>query len=231
MPGAEQVLFLLYAAAGVVVFGLYAGLPAGPSPSSNAARAPLARSRPIVLRLTALFTLDAFAGGFVVQALLVLWLSRRFQLPADTTALVFFVVGLCGALSQLVSARLAARIGLIQTMVYTHLPANLLLILAGVMPRAELAVGCLLARALLSQMDVPARQAYVMAVVPPEERAAAASVTAVPRSLATAVPPLFVGWLLDHSTFGWPLICAGILKAVYDVLLLVQFRDHPTQPG
>jgi predicted MFS family arabinose efflux permease len=116
----------------------------------------------------------------------------------------------------------------VRTMVYTHLPANLFLVLAGVVSSASGAVGFLLARALLSQMDVPARQAYVMAVVPPEERAAAASVTNVPRSLAAALPPFLAGAMLDRSTFGWPLIFAGVLKGLYDLLLLAQFRAvHP----
>jgi MFS family permease len=112
-------------------------------------------------------------------------------------------------------------------MVYTHLPANALLVVAGIVPHAGAAVACLLARALLSQMDVPARQAYVMAVVPPEERAAAATLTAVPRSLAAALPPLVVGMMLDQSVFGWPLVCGGIVKAIYDLLLLVQLRNVP----
>jgi predicted MFS family arabinose efflux permease len=177
--------------------------------------------------LAALFSIDAFGGGFAVQSLLVLWLYQRFQLSAETTGAIFFATGLLGGLSQLVSPILAARIGLIHTMVYTHLPANFLLIAAGLVPSAPLAVTFLLLRASLSQMDVPARQAYVMAVVPPDVRAAAASVTNVPRSLAAAVPPLFVGAMLSYSTVGWPLVCGGALKVVYDVLLLVRFRAVP----
>src|SRR5256886_13938340 len=110
-------------------------------------------------------------------------------------------------------------------MVYTDVPANVCLVLAGIVPSAPLAVTFLLLRALLSQMDVPARQSYVMAVVPREERAAAASVTNVPRSLAAALPPVLAGWMLDHSTFGWPLIVGGAMKAVYDLMLLAQFRS------
>src|SRR5262249_56582048 len=136
------------------------------------------------------------------------------------------------AASQFISARLAARIGHIRTMVYTHLPANLFLIAAGVMPTAPLRVACLLARMALSQMDVPARQAYVMAMVPAEERVAAAALTNVPRSLAAAVPPLLVGALLQASSFGWPLIIAGTLKATYDLLLLWAFRHRrPPAPA
>jgi MFS family permease len=129
------------------------------------------------------------------------------------------------AFSALVAVRIAARIGLVRTMVFTHLPANGLLILAALMPTAPLAVGALLARSALSQMDVPARTSYVMAVVSPTERPAAASVTNVPRSLAAALPPVAAGWMLGRSTFGWPLVIGGILKAIYDLLLLRQFRD------
>lgn len=231
-PGAAGALaFATYAAIGVALGLLYRGaaLPAVPRRAADVA--PLAHSRPIVVRLTALFSLDAFGGGFVVQSLLVLWLARRFGFSPDVIGVVLFATGLLGALSQLASARLAARIGLVRTMVYTHLPANLLLVVAGVVPHAGAAVGCLLARALLSQMDVPARQAYVMSVVPPEERAAAATFTAVPRSLAAALPPVGVGLMLDWSAVGWPLVCGGVLKGVYDVLLLLQLRHVPLHDG
>lgn len=215
--------FVVYAAVGVVVTGLYGRLRV-PRTTGVERGAGLGSSRALVLRLAALFSLDAFGGGFVVQSLLVLWLGRRFALSIEAIGLLLFVAGVCGAVSQLASAWLARRIGLVNTMVYTHLPANALLIVAGVVPHAGVAVGCLLVRALLSQMDVPARQSYVMAVVAPEERAAAASVTAVPRSLAAAVSPVLAGWMLERSTFGWPLVCAGVLKASYDVLLLARFR-------
>ncbi len=229
---AERGGFLFYAAVGALVAGLYRQLSPSVERAAPAGRAPLARSRGVVLRLAALFSLDSFGGGFVVQSLLVLWLYRRFQLSVATAGAIFFAAGMVGALSQFLSARLAARIGHVRTMVYTHLPANLFLVLAGVVPSAPLAVAFLLLRASLSQMDVPARQAYVMALVPPEERMAAASVTNVPRSLAAALPPLLAGMLLDRSSFGWPLVLGGGLKALYDVVLLVQFRalHAPAEP-
>ena len=149
---------------------------------------------------------------------------RRFDLDARTTAGVFFVAGALAAFSQVLSPWVAARIGLIRTMVYTHLPANLFLIAAGVMPTAPLAIACLLLRMAVSSMDVPARQAFVMAVVPPEERTAASTVTNVPRSLAAGLAPLIAGALLQKTSFGWPLIIGGTLKAIYDLALLVQFR-------
>jgi predicted MFS family arabinose efflux permease len=228
LVAAERSAFVAYAALAVATAIVYSGL--SPSlderrPTAGPRPAPLARSRAIVLRLSALFSIDSFGGGFVVQSLLVLWLHRRFHLDVATTGAVFFAAGLLGAASQLVSSHLAARIGLVETMVFTHLPSNVLLILAGLVPSAPLAITLLLLRATVSQMDVPARQSYVMAVVPPEERTAASSVTNVPRSLASALAPLGAGLLLDRTAFGWPLIIAGALKATYDVLLLVQFRS------
>jgi MFS family permease len=220
----ERSGFVLYALIAVVTAAAYMRLGPGVEPRSTAPGRPLARSRRVVIHLAALFSLDSFGGGFVVQSLLVLWLYERFHLSVPVVGSIFFAAGILGGLSQLVSPILAARIGLVPTMVYTHLPANLLLVAAGLVPDARLAVTCLLLRASLSQMDVPARQAYVMAVVPPEERAAAASVTNVPRSLAAALPPLFAGAMLTQSAVGWPLVCGGLLKALYDLLLLAQFR-------
>jgi MFS family permease len=152
--------------------------------------------------------------------------ALRFDLSVGTTGAIFFGVGLLAGLSQLLAAPLARRIGLIETMVYTHLPANVMLIAAAFMPTAPLAVAFLLARSALSQMDVPARQAFVMQVVTPAERAAAASVTNVPRSLAAATTPALAGALLAlDSDIGWPLVAAGALKGTYDLLLLAMFRQ------
>lgn len=220
-------VFFVYAAVAVAIGAFYLGLgKTADAAADREPRRPLARSRPVVLRLAALFTLDSFGGGFVVQSLLALWLFQRFDLSLTAVAQVFFVTSLLGALSQLVSPRLAARIGLIRTMVYTHVPANAFLVIAAFMPTAPLALAFLFLRMALSSMDVPARQAYVMSVVPPEERAAAASVTNVPRSLGAGLAPLVSGWMLAHSTFGWPLIVGGLLKIVYDLLLLARFRHH-----
>ena len=233
LVAAERGVFVFYAACAVVSALVYRTLsPALELHPETVRRKPLAESRVVVLRLAALFSLDSFGGGFVVQSLLVLWLFRRFHLEAGTTAVVFLVAGTLSAFSQLLSPRVAARVGLIRTMVYTHLPANLFLILAGLMPTAGLSIACLLLRMAVSQMDVPARQAFVMAVVPPEERTAASTVTNVPRSLAAGLAPLVAGALLEKTTFGWPLIIGGALKAVYDVILLVQFRSvAPREAG
>ena len=219
--------FVVYGAIAIIVAFVYSGLdPRIGAPTAASPRAPLARSRAIVLRLAALFTLDSFGGGFVAQSLLALWLFKRFDFSLATAAPFFFAATLLAGLSQLLSPVLAARIGMIRTMVYTHIPANLFLMLAALMPNATLSVIFLLLRMTLSSMDVPARQAFVMAVVPPEERAAAASVTNVPRSLGTGLAPLLSGWLLAHSLFGWPLLIGGALKIAYDLLLLMQFRRH-----
>jgi MFS family permease len=222
---AQRAGFVLYAAIAVLAGLLYLGLsstignPPGSQPSIG-----LRRSRGMVIRLSLLFSMDSWGGGLVVQSLLALWLFLRFGLSVQTVGAVFFAANLLAGFSQLASPWLAARIGLIRTMVYTHLPSNVFLILAALMPGATLAIVFILMRMAISQMDVPARQSYVMAVVPPEERAAAASVTNVPRSLASASAPMFAGWLLGMTTFGWPLIIAGAIKAAYDVLLLIQFR-------
>ena len=231
----QQKSFLLYAIAGVVIFVVYRRLTRHDdvlqAVSRGERRRVLHTSRRTVLELTGLFSLDAAGGGFVVTSLLVLWLHLRFDLSAGTTATVFFAAGVLSGCSQLLASRLTPRLGLVQTMAFTHLPANALLFLAAFAPNGGVAIALLLGRAFLSQMDVPARQSFVMAVVPPEERAAAASVTNVPRSLAAAATPLLAGALLARSTFGWPLVIAGGVKATYDVLLLVLYRDVAEEVG
>jgi MFS family permease len=217
-------MFLLYGALGLATMLVYRSLSPAIEPAGGPAKAPLGPSKKTVYRLAALFSLDSLGGGFVVQSLLALWLYQKFDLSVATTGTIFFWTGLFAAFSQLAAPRLAARIGLVQTMVFTHLPANLFLIATPFMPTLPLAIFCLLARSLVSSMDVPARTSYVMAVVTPEERPAAASVTNVPRSLASALGPFPAGYLLGLTTFGWPLVIGGTLKAIYDLLLLGMFR-------
>lgn len=216
--------FAVYAAIAVVLAVIYRGLPGGDEHLPDRS-APRRRPRRIVVELSALFALDSAGSGFAVTSLLVLWLDLRFDLSPASTGAVFFAASLLAGLSQLLCGPLADRIGLVPTMAWTHLPANGFLIAAAFAPTGGLAVALLLARASLSQMDVPARQALVMAVVPPEERASAASITNVPRSLASAVTPLAAGAMLSASGVGWPLVVAGLSKAVYDVVLLVRYRD------
>ena len=223
MKSALQLMFACYGALGLVNLVIYRKLSTRSGHAQPPPVAPLKKSRKIVYTLAALFSLDAFAGGFAVQSLLVLWLYQRFDLSVASAANIFFWSGLLAAGSFLLAAPLARRIGLINTMVFTHLPSNVFLILVPLMPTLPLALTFLLLRSALSQMDVPTRGSYVMAVVAPDERPAAASVTAVPRSLAAAISPLFAGYMLGASAFGWPLVLCGGLKIVYDLLLLRMF--------
>jgi len=240
LTSVERLGFVGYAVAAVAIFALYRSMPSRePVPPRRSRRSgaadaearpkrpALGSSRRIVLELAALFSLDSAGSGFVVTSLLVLWLHLRFGLSRGVTAEVFFAAGLMGACSQLLAPVLARRIGMVRTMVFTHLPANALLALAAFAPNGGVAIALLLVRALFAQMDVPARQAFVMAVVPPEERAAASSITNVPRSLASATTPLIAGALLSHTTFGWPLLIAGATKFSYDILLLIFHRNTP----
>ena len=188
LVNAHRTMFLGYAMVALAMGLVYRGLSErSQAANANSAQRPLAESRRVVLKLAALFSLDSLGGGLVVQSLMALWLHQRFDLSIQSTGAAFFAMGVLSAASQLLSAPLAARFGLINTMVYTHLPANIFLITAAFMPTAPWALAFLLLRMALSQMDVPARQSYVMSVVPPQERSAAASVTNVPRSLAAAL--------------------------------------------
>jgi MFS family permease len=220
---AMQAMFVLYGLLGVAGRALYSRLPRRTAATTRPAVA-LGPSRGIVLRLAALFSLDAFAGGFVVQSLLALWLFQRFHLSLAEAGMFFFWAGLLAALSYPVAARLSRRVGLVNTMVFTHIPSSIALMLAAIAPALTPALILLLVRAALSQMDVPTRSSYVMAVVTEAERAAAASFTSVPRSLASAVSPALAGALFAASFRAWPLLICGALKIVYDLLLLAQFR-------
>lgn len=222
-----QLMFILYGVIGLACGIIYRSVPQQFEMEGPVKPAPLHKSKRIVYILAALFSLDSFGGGFVVQSLIALWLYQKFDLSTVVAGTIFFWTGVLSAFSYLAAARISDRIGLVNTMVFTHLPANILLVLVPFMPTLEWAIALLLARSALSQMDVPTRSSYVMAVVSPEERAAAASVTAVPRSLASAVSPMLAGYVLGVSGFGWPLVIAGGLKIVYDFLLLFTCRRFP----
>lgn len=223
-----RAMFALYALLGLASGILYGRLPARPGPAAPAAIAPLGPSRQIVYRLAVLFSLDAFAGGFVVQSLLALWLLQRFDLSLAAAGVFFFWTGILSACSLPIAARLSARFGLVNTMVFTHIPSSLCLIAAAFAPTLGLTLAFLLARAALSQMDVPTRSSYVMAVVSEPERTAAASFTSLPRSLAASLSPALGGALFAASAAA-PLVLCGALKIAYDLLLLRQFR-HVTPP-
>lgn len=219
-----QVMFVLYAILGLLGGALYAGLPADGTHTTQAKAVPLGPSKAMVYKLAGLFSVDAFAGGFAVQSLLALWLFHKFGLSLTAAGVFFFWSSLLSAFSFPVAAWLARRIGLVNTMVYTHIPSSICFMLAAIVPNLELALALLSVRAALSQMDVPTRSSYVMAVVTPPERAAAASVTSVPRSLAAALSPALAGALFVAGYEAWPFIICGVLKILYDVALLWTFR-------
>ena len=216
-------MFYFYAALGVVSAVLYRRLPRAHADSPREA-APLGPSRGIVYKLAALFSLDAFAGGFAVQSLVALWLFQRFDMSLAAASLFFFWSTVLTAFSYPVAAWLSRHIGLVNTMVFTHIPSSLCLIVAAFSPNLTITLGLLLFRSLLSQMDVPTRTSYVMAVVTPAERTAAASVTAAPRSLAQSISPGMAGIMLASSFSGLPFVVCGVLKIVYDLALLASFR-------
>jgi MFS family permease len=227
--GAIKLMFYLYAALGVLAALLYARLPRDHTHADSRPKSALGPSRNIVYKLAALFSLDAFAGGFVVQSLLALWLFQKFNLSLEAASLFFFCSSLLGAMSFPVAAWLSRRIGLVNTMVFTHIPSSLCLIAAAFSSDLTVVLGLLLVRSALSQMDVPTRSSYVMAVVTPAERTAAASVTAVPRSLASSISPAIAGFMLAGPFSALPLVVCGCLKIAYDLALLRMFR-HTKPP-
>lgn len=226
LPAAQLLLLAYPLAAGLgllVAAGLSPAVEAGHQGGGD--RRPLQRSRGIVRRLAGLFALDSFGGGFVVQTFVAYWFARRFGASAELLGVVFFLIGLLQAVSFQLAVRLADRIGLLPTMVATHLPSNLLLALIAFAPSLPAALALLLARFALSQMDVPTRQAYVVGVVEPSERTAAAAYTNTARYLARPLAPLVAGALLQGAFIGAPFLIAGALKSLYDLGLYRLFRD------
>jgi MFS family permease len=190
----------------------------------------LHRSRGIVLRLSTLFCLDAFAGGFVVQSLVAYWFHVRFGVEPAALGGIFFGANILAGISALAAAWVAARIGLVNTMVFTHLPSNILLILVPLMPNLPLAIVVLFARFAISQMDVPARQSYTIAVVAPNERSAAGGITGIARSIGAAISPAIAGAFFSNPMLlGFPFFLAGGLKIIYDILLYRNFREVKKQ--
>src|SRR6266511_2247492 len=222
--GALQIMFYVYAALGLIGAVFYSRLPRAEVTETTPLATPLGPSRRTVYKLAALFSLDSFAGGFTVQSIMALWLFERFDLSLAAASAFFFWSNVLTAFSYPVAARLGQRFGLVNTMVFTHIPSSVCLILAAFSPNLSTVLALLLVRSALSQMDVPTRTSYVMAVVTPPERTAAASVTAVPRSLASAISPALSGALLSTSLAGLPRVICGVLKIVYDLSLLFSFR-------
>jgi MFS family permease len=228
---AYRLILLSYALRGLVLIPIVrmvsAAVEVPPADTSIARRLGLHRSRGIVGRLSALFALDAFGGGLIVQSLLAFWFHDRFGTPVEVLGAIFFVANILAAVSALAAARIAARIGLINTMVFTHLPSNVLLMLVPLMPTVELAILVLFARFSISQMDVPTRQSYTMAVVEPDERSAAAGVTGIARTTGAALSPLIAAPLFAvPGLASVPFFLAGGLKILYDLTLWRLFRAH-----
>ena len=230
-PDSYRAVLVIYSVIGVLLAVLFlflssaAEAPLRQSSSGAPARFGLHRSSRTVLRLSALFSVDAFAGGFIVQSLLAFWFHERFGMDSAVLGILFFAANLLAGLSALSAARLSRSIGLINTMVFTHIPSNVLLILVPLMPTAGLATALLLIRYCISQMDVPTRQSYTMAVVSPDERSAAAGITAIARSVGAAISPSLSGQLMSAAvTMSVPFFLAGGLKIAYDIALYVSFR-------
>ena len=237
--GANRTVVIAYGVFGVILAILFSRLSraveATPLGVKEAVRGTfhalsgLGHSRVVVMRLSALFALDSFGGGFVVQSFAAYWFYLRFGVDPATLGAIFFAANIFAGLSALVAARLASRFGLINTMVATHLPSNVLLILIPLMPTLPLAIAALLLRFSISQMDVPARQSYVVAVVTPEERSAAGGITGVARTIGAAISPLFVGFMFARPhLINLPFFIAGTLKIVYDLLLYRGFVSQRT---
>ena len=231
-----RVVVLGYGMIGLLLIGLFTRLSPAIEVALNPRIAPagdpaprrflgLHRSQKVVLRLAALFSLDAFAGGFVVQSLMALWFNQKFGVEPAVLGAIFFGANILAGVSALSAAWVAGKIGLINTMVFTHLPSNVLLILVPFMPSLGLAVALLLLRFSISQMDVPTRQSYTMAVVAPDERSAASGITGVARTIGASLSPVFTGVFLSNPAFlGLPFILSGALKIVYDLALYLNFR-------
>ena len=237
-----RAILLGYAAIGMLLVLLFARLSSAGEASRTDGSTTLQiqfglhRSRGVILKLSALFGLDAFAGGFVLQSMVAYWFQIRFGVNPATLGGIFFAANILAGISALAAAWVAARIGLVNTMVFTHLPSNILLLLIPLMPNLSLAAGLLLLRFSISQMDVPPRQSYIMAVVAPDERSAAAGVTGITRTIGASLSPALAGLFMSNpALLGAPFFVAGTLKVIYDLLLYGSFRalkapeEHPAQ--
>jgi sugar phosphate permease len=221
-------LFILYSLLGIVVIGIYLLLSNRIEVEGKIAR-PLTQtlspmSKNIVGKLSGLFAIDSFAGGFVIQSIVSFWFFTKFGADLTTLSYIFSVAGILTAFSFIVSAKIADRVGLINTMVFTHIPSNILIILVAVAPSLSVAIAFYLIRMALSQMDVPTRQSYIVAVVNEEERTAAAGITNISRNISQAISPSLTGIIINTFTLSTPFIIGGLLKIAYDIALYVNFR-------
>jgi MFS family permease len=223
-----QSIMVVYAILGLLLIFLFSQISSNVELETipqNLNRFGLKHSQKVVLGLSALFALDAFGGGLVVQSIMAYWFHKTYGVEETIIGLIFFWANLFAALSALAAARIAEKIGLINTMVFTHIPSNILLMLVPLMPNIWLAVLMLLLRFSISQMDVPTRQSYVMAVVEPEERSAAAGITGIARTIGASASPVLAGIMLGAGLSSLPFFAAGILKIVYDLSLFQSFRS------
>ena len=223
-----QPLFLLYALIGLTTMGIYASLSknAEVQTSTPVRKITLSKeTKSIVKKLSALFGMDSFAGGFVIQSWVAYWFFAKFAVPENEVANIFFIAGILTAVSYMVAAKLASRIGLVRTMVFTHIPANILLIPLALAPTLHLAMAIYMVRMFLSQMDVPTRQSYVVAIVKPEERTAVAGITNLSRNIPFSASPTIVGYMFQFVSLAFPFIFGGVLKTVYDLLLYRSFKQ------
>lgn len=221
----HRVLFILYTLTGLALFFLYLSLSHRIEVTNdNRNLLGISESKGTIAKLSALFSVDAFGGGFVIQSVLSYWFQTKFNTPLSAAGMIFFIAQLITAASFLVAGRLATKFGLLNTMVFTHLPSNLLLIGVGLAPTYAAAIGFLFARQTLSQMDVPTRQSYMMAIIPSDERNAATSITNMSRNVASAVPPSISGYLIGAALLAEPFIFAGVFKIAYDIAIYSAFR-------
>jgi MFS family permease len=226
---AYRIVLIGYAIGGIILlilfFNLSSAVEVQPQASSAKRVLGLHRSRKVVFKLSGLFALDAFAGGLIVQSMFAYWFHARFGVDPGIIGTIFFGANILAGISALLAVRIANRIGLINTMVFTHIPSNILLILVPLMPNLPLAIGLLLLRFSISQMDVPTRQSYTMAVVAPDERSAASGVTAIARSVGASISPALTGLFFGiPALLSVPFFLCGGLKIIYDLLLFREFR-------
>lgn len=223
-----QPLFMVYALIGLIVMGIYAFLSKHAElqtkkPIHKVTLSP--ETKTIVKKLSLLFGMDSFAGGFVIQSWMAYWFFVKFTVPESQIADIFFVAGILNAISFMVAAKIASKIGLVRTMVFTHIPANLILIPLALAPSLYMAIGLFMTRMFLSHMDIPTRQSYVVAIVKPEERTAVAGITNLSRNIPFSASPTIVGYFFQYVSLAFPFFFAGTLKTIYDLLLYKNFKQ------
>lgn len=226
---AIKLLFLFYSLLGILVIGIYLKLSSSIEIKKEKTLKPISKtlnpkSKKIVTKLSGLFAIDSFAGGFAIQSIVSFWFFSKFDIDLSTISYIFSIGSLLTAFSYLIAAMIADKIGLINTMVFTHIPSNILLILFAFAPNLEIAIVFYMVRMTLSQMDVPTRQSYIVAVVEENERTASAGITNLSRNIAQAISPSITGYIIGFLSLSAPFIIGGLLKILYDIVLYINFR-------